>query len=130
MPDFTRLIGESGLNRQNDITINYIERQDESIEREFTEALAQGGGPDLIILSQDQFWQSKTKLIPIPYQSISERDFKEVFIEEGEIFLQTDGIYGLPFMVDPMVLYYNRDLLSSAGLAKPMAYWDEIYSSA
>jgi len=28
------------------------------------------------------------------------------------------------------VLYYNRDLLSAAGQARPIAYWDEIYKAA
>jgi hypothetical protein len=28
-----------------------------------------------------------------------------------------------------MVLYYNRDLLTSSAIAKPVAYWDEVYNS-
>ena len=32
-------------------------------------------------------------------------------------------IYGLPYSVDTLILYYNRDLLDSAGLATPPVTW-------
>lgn len=109
------------------LTVQYVEKSSDAIDQEFTEALATGVGPDLLILTQDKFWETKSKLVAIPYESIGERDFKETFVEEGELFMAEEGIYALPLVVDPMVLYYNRDLLSAAGEAKPVAYWDEIY---
>lgn len=110
------------------LNLVYVEKSSETIDKEFTEALASGQGPDLLITSQDRFLKNKSKLVAIPYDSVSERDFKEAFVEEGELFMTPEGIYGLPLIVDPLVMYYNRDLLSSAGEARPMAYWDEIYS--
>ncbi|MCR4279438.1 MAG: extracellular solute-binding protein [Candidatus Zambryskibacteria bacterium] len=110
------------------LSLVYVEKSSETIDKEFTEALASGQGPDLLITSQDRLLKNKSKLMAIPYESVSERDFKEAFVEEGELFMTPEGIYGLPLIVDPLVMYYNRDLLSSAGEAKPMAYWDEIYS--
>ncbi|MDO8602157.1 MAG: extracellular solute-binding protein, partial [bacterium] len=112
------------------MTINYTEKSAKTIETEFTEALAQGISPDLIIITQDKLWKEKPKLLIIPYGEISERDFKTTFIEEGELFLTSDGIYALPLSIDPLVLYYNRDLLSAAGQANPLQYWDEIYAAA
>ena len=61
---------------------------------------------------------------------MGERDFGNSFVEEGELFLTKEGVYGLPLAVDPLVLYYNRDLLSAAGEARPIAYWDEVYPMA
>ncbi|MEK7147881.1 MAG: extracellular solute-binding protein [Patescibacteria group bacterium] len=121
-------IYSTSLSQNKTISIKYFAKPSDELEAAFTEALAQGGGPDLIILSHDQYWKNRNKLIPIPYKSISERDFKNTFVEGGEVFLTTDGIYALPFSIDPMVLYYNRDLLSSAGISKPLTYWDEIYN--
>ncbi len=109
------------------LNIRYVEKAEETLESEWTEALASGSGPDLIILSQDQYWKNKSKLTAIPYQSVSEKNFKDTFVEAGEIYLSTEGTYGLPLIIDPLVLYYNRDLLSSAGIPKPLSYWDEIY---
>jgi ABC-type glycerol-3-phosphate transport system substrate-binding protein len=128
--DFNLLLNTSALNQDQSTVISYTEKSAESIDRDFTEALAQGGGPDLIIITQDRLWKEKSKLIIIPFGNISERDFKSTFIEEGELFLTTEGIYALPLSIDPLVLYYNRDLLSSAGQAQPLQYWDEIFAIA
>ena len=128
--DVHNLLGNSQLGQDSNITISYIEKPTETIVEEFTEALAEGRGPDLIIVTQDKFLEQKSKLVPIPYGSISERDFKNTFVEEGELFLAPEGVYAMPISVDPIVLYYNRDHLSSAGQARPIAFWDEIYLSA
>lgn len=128
--DFSLLLNTPTFSQDRTVLISYVEKSAETIETEFTEALARGMGPDLIILTQDKLWGNKAKLLVIPYVSISERDFKTTFIEEGELFLDEAGIHALPLSIDPMVLYYNRDLLSAAGQARPIAYWDEIYASA
>ncbi|MBI2065854.1 MAG: extracellular solute-binding protein [Candidatus Zambryskibacteria bacterium] len=128
--DFNLLSNASTLKQDQNLRVNYVEKSSETIETEFTEALARGTGPDLIIITQDKFLKNKPKLVPIPYASISERNFKTTFVEEGELFLDRNGIYALPLFLDPLVLYYNRDRLSSAGQAQPIAYWDEIYEAA
>ena len=130
MQDFSLLLNTPAISQDRAFTVSYVEKSAGTIETEFTEALARGVGPDLIILTQDKLWKNKSKLSIIPYESISERDFGTTFIEEGELFLDEEGIYALPLSIDPMVLYYNRDLLSAAGQARPIAYWDEIYKAA
>src|SRR3989344_9368796 len=115
--DFNVLLNNTAAIRDKKILIRYVEKPLDSLDQDFTEALAQGKGPDLLITTQDKFWKQKAKLLAIPYESISEGDFKNTFIEEGELFLTTEGIYALPLSVDPMVLYYNRSLLSAAGQA-------------
>lgn len=128
--DFDLLLNTPPFNQDRTIDIRYVEKPRETIETEFTEALAQGIGPDLIVITQNKFWKEKAKLTLIPYSNISERDFKTTFIEESELFLDPGGLYALPLSIDPLVLYYNRDLLSAAGQARPIVYWDEIYAAA
>lgn len=128
--EFDLMLNTTGLGQNPSEEIVYVEKPSESLGQEFTEALARGAGPDLIILTQDKFWKERPKLLAIPYDNFSERDFKMTFVEEGELFLSPEGAYALPLSIDPMVLYYNRDLLSAAGQARPIAYWDEIYAAA
>jgi ABC-type glycerol-3-phosphate transport system substrate-binding protein len=116
--------------RNTETSIQYRELSPATLQAAFTEALAVGEGPDLIILPQDEVWAARAKLTAIPYASVSERSFADAFAEGGETFLSASGIYALPLATDPLVLYYNRDLLSTAGIAKPLAYWDEIYAQA
>jgi len=125
--DFNSLLASGVLAQDKNFQVSYVEVPESSLEKEFTEALAEGSGPDLIVLRQDQLWKNKSKLLAIPYASVGEREFTDTFAESGEIYLMSDGIYALPLVSDPLVLYYNRDLLSAGGIAKPLAYWDEIF---
>lgn len=127
---FNRALNTDPFIKDKSIRVTYVEKSPSSLEADFTEALARGEGPDLIILTQDKLWKNRPKLTVISYENVSERDFKTTFVEEGELFLTETGTYALPLSVDPMVLYYNRDLLTRAGQASPIVYWDEIYAAA
>ncbi|OGI92499.1 hypothetical protein A3A09_02435 [Candidatus Nomurabacteria bacterium RIFCSPLOWO2_01_FULL_42_20] len=48
----------------------------------------------------------------------------------ADLYLDSRGILGLPVILDPMVMYYNRNLLDSAGVAKPPEFWDEFLTLA
>src|SRR3989344_3302539 len=54
--DFNILLNTPALIKDQTTTTNYVEKSAETIEVEFTEALARGTGPDLVILTQDKFW--------------------------------------------------------------------------
>jgi len=110
------------------VKITYQQKKETTFDRDLVEALASGVGPDVILLPQDLILRHKDKIYPIPYESLSVRDFKDRFIEEGELYLSDDGILALPLTVDPMVMYWNRDLLSAAGISRAPSFWDEFYS--
>lgn len=105
------------------IKYTYIPR--EIFQEELVEALASGQGPDLFILDQSYILRHWSKIAPISYEYMSRRNFMDTFIDEGELFLSNSGILGMPFAVDPMVLYWNRDIFAEKGFAKPPAYWDD-----
>jgi ABC-type glycerol-3-phosphate transport system substrate-binding protein len=128
--DFNELVNQAGLSSDKNISYIYVEKKIDTFDTVFTEALAEGKGPDLIIAPLENIWKNKNRLGLISYKSISESDFKNAFIEEGELFLVPDGIYAIPIQNDPMVLYWNRDLFSKASLSKPPVYWDEMYDFA
>jgi ABC-type glycerol-3-phosphate transport system substrate-binding protein len=90
------------------------------------EALAEGKGPDVIMVTDDRLVRHKAKLLQVEYTTFTERMFKDTFIESGEIFTDEKGIFGFPFLVDPLVMYWNRSLFTEAGLSQPPKYWDEL----
>lgn len=94
------------------------------------EAIAADRGPDLVILPHTAALSESDKLIPIPYRSVSRRSFQDTFVEASEIFLTESGILGLPFFIDPFVMYWNRTLYTNAGIARPVRYWDEFIDIA
>jgi len=109
------------------VKIVYIEKREVEFDRDLVEALASGVGPDIILLPQDLIIRHSDKIYPIPYESLSERDFKDRFIEEGELYLDESGILALPFTINPMVMYWNKDTLFSAGISRAPSFWDEFY---
>ncbi len=106
--------------------VEYRQIPEESFDSELVNAIAEGRGPDLIVLKSDSLVQHRAKLLPIPYSSITERDFKDTYIDGAEIFARTDGVYGVPFAIDPMVVYWNRDLFSSNGIAQAPTSWESV----
>jgi ABC-type glycerol-3-phosphate transport system substrate-binding protein len=108
--------------------VNYVERNPTTFDRELVEALASGTGPDAIILPEDLIVRYTNKIYTIPYAVFPELNFKETFIQEGELYLNSKGILALPFMIDPLVMYWNRDIFNNASITKPPVTWAEISS--
>jgi len=109
------------------VKINYVQKKPETINKEFVEDLARGKGPDIIMLSQDEILENSDKLSAISYQTLPEREFRNRFIEEGELFLRPNGVIAVPFTIDPIVMYWNRDIFKSALLASPPTLWADFY---
>lgn len=110
------------------VTIKYVEKNKATFSANFVEALAAGNGPDLFLISQDEILHNLNKIALIPYQTVTERDFKNTFIQEGEMFFRPEGIVALPLTVDPIIMYWNRDILTNAGIVAPPTRWGEFYS--
>lgn len=110
------------------IKFRYIEKNEATLDEEFTRALADGVSPDLLILPQNLLLKEQNRLLPINQESLSERDFKDTFIEGAELFWGDDGALGIPFSVDPLVMYWNRTLFTNVGLALPPETWDQFYT--
>ena len=127
---FSQIVSASGLDKNKLIQVQYVEKNPATFEQEFIEELASARGPDLFFLSHDLILRLKDKVFPIPFDSLSERDFKDVFIQGGEIYLAPSGSLGVPLVIDPMVMYWNRTIFSNAGLSVPPKHWSEFYDLA
>jgi len=119
---------QAGNNTYDSVTYRFL--PEEELMPELVEAIAAGRGPDLVVFPGEHLLSQSDKLISIPYNNISRRDFQDTYIQAGEVFLYADGIKGIPFTVDPLVMYWNRTLFSRAGIAQPPRYWDELSDMA
>ncbi|TSC67502.1 MAG: Uncharacterized protein CEO19_184 [Parcubacteria group bacterium Gr01-1014_73] len=125
MPETQIAAIKESLRDDETFKINYTEKRPELFYNNLIEALAAGNGPDLIIIPENLLRKLRSKIFTIPFETISERIFRDTYLDEGELFLTAEGAAALPFGVDPLVMYWNRDTFASAGLAKPPAIWDE-----
>ncbi len=117
----------SNLLYQKDKTLNlnYIEIPEETFKDTLTEALADGTQPDLILFPNDLLVSLSPRIQPVPFVTFPEAIFRQTYIEASESLITQNGLLGIPVANDPLVLFYNRDVLSNAGIAEPIQYWDE-----
>lgn len=113
---------------RSSLNVTYVEKDPKTFDRDFVEALALGAGPDAIFVPQNEIFRQKNKLFAIPFATISERQYKDTFIQGAELMLGREGIYSLPLFADPLVLYWNRDMYSDAGLAVAPKTWTDVAS--
>ena len=109
--------------------VEYYEIDEAGFNNQLVNAIAEGRSPDLIVLPHDQLVQLRSKLLPVPYETISERQYRDTYVDGAEIFARTDGVYAIPFAVDPLMMYWNRDLFASNGLAAAPTSWEEVVRS-
>ena len=110
--------------------VSYIEKDPATYHDQLINAMAAGTGPDLILLAHDELHSFEDKLLTIPYGMVSQTSFLNSFIDESQLFLTTEGELALPFIIDPLVMYWNRDLFASAGVALPPQFWNDFLTLA
>ncbi len=116
-----------GFNRANgNFTVKYEEKSADTFDNDLLEALAAGKGPDIFLISNELLFKYSDKIFTVPYQSYPLSVFKQNFLSAGDVFLSSKGILAFPLAVDPLMTYYNQNLLEAAGRAYPPATWEEI----
>ena len=76
----------------------------------------------------------KLKILPATIPGLKQplltiQDYKTNFVDVAfNDFVFNNQIYGLPLYVDTLALFYNKDILNSAGITRPPQDWDEFNS--
>ena len=106
--------------------VSYVEKDARSFDSELLNALAEGRGPDIVFIPHEKLIQTRSKIQPVSYDSFPKRDFQNLYIDGAEIFALSDGIYAYPVAIDPLVMYYNRDLLGTKNIINPPTTWEGV----
>lgn len=116
-------------NSNSKITIIYDQKDPATFDQDLIEAIAAGTPPDLILLPDDLVWRYQDKLTHIPFASLPAQTYQSTFISAADAFSASDGYVAVPWAADPLVMYYNRDLLQSVGLAQQPSTWPAFTNS-
>lgn len=111
------------------VNIIYTQKNPDTLSLNLLEALAGGTSPDLLVIPIEDVLTFKNRIVTIPFKNYPERTFKDNFIDEADLLKINDGYMGLPVAVDPIVMYYNRDHLNTAGIISVPKTWSEILAS-
>jgi len=109
------------------IKINYKNFGDDYVNyhREVIDALAAGRGPDIWSVHHTWLVRDKNLIAPCPENVMNINDFKASFVDAAIDDNIIDGvIYGIPFSLDTLALFYNQDLFNQAHIVSPPKDWE------
>src|SRR5690242_1285010 len=121
---FSNFIEKFKQDKNIQLKLKYTQKDPSTIDGDILEAIASGHAPDSILIPQQLMKRYLDKVYLIT--NIPARTFSDTFVQESDIYVTQNGIFALPFFIDPLVMYYNRDILSGAGIANPPKSWAEI----
>ncbi len=106
------------------VTYQYV--NPETFDTELVNALADGYAPDLLFIPHERLAQLQRRLRPISYESFPVADYRALYLDGASLFAYPEGIYALPVMVDPLVMYWNRNMLFNQQLLEPPQTWEAL----
>ncbi len=111
---------------RKDLNVTYVYKKSDTFDSDFIEAIADNKAPDLIFLSNSKILRLENKIQAIPYTQMPIPTFQERYVDAAKAFLAPEGVLGIPLLLDPVMMYWNRDLFTNAGIINPPKYWDEV----
>ncbi len=107
--------------------VRYVAFAQDQYYSRLLETFASGASnaPDLFLIDQAHFFEFENKVYDIS-ESLPPNQFTNDFVEAAEVFLVGGAVRAVPFSIDPLVLYWNRDLFANAGIAEPPTTWTEL----
>ncbi|MBI2482420.1 MAG: extracellular solute-binding protein [Candidatus Vogelbacteria bacterium] len=126
LPVMEPVINEVNKAAKKQFSINYVYKAPEQLESDLVEALTQGAGPDLLLFNDTMIIRQRNKLTPFDAKTYPLATFKNNFVEGAQIFIAPEGVLALPLTIDPLMLYYNRDLVTNAGIVRVPERWSEV----
>ena len=108
-----------------DPSFTYVEYPEQGFEQAILKAIAEGNGPDAIIFPDYMYFSQINKLLTIPNTTVTAQDYATTYLDISNKFTVQGGVKAFPILLDPLVMYYNVDLLKSEGILVPPKDWVE-----
>lgn len=119
------------FSRDTKIKALYVQIDENNFTERLLKAIATDTGPDAIIQRADWIKSNKSILAPLPSGTMSIRDYQNTYVEiASSIFIEGDSIFALPISIDPLVLYWNKDLFNASSLPLPPKNWDDVLATS
>jgi ABC-type glycerol-3-phosphate transport system substrate-binding protein len=113
--------------RQYGAGVKFYQKDITTYEKDLLDALAAGSGPDVFMINNAWLPRFKEKLTPAQPSQFSPQIIKDFYPQVVESdFVLDNKVWAVPLSVDTLALFYNRDLLDSAGIPFPPTTWEEV----
>lgn len=109
------------------IKISYEKMSPENYREKLVVRSKSGQGPDIFRFHNTWLPEIKEVVAPLPQSIMAKSEFEKTFYPVQQKDLKVDNYYyGLPLEIDGLVLVYNKNLFSKAGIAAAPTTWDDI----
>ncbi|HEX3099849.1 MAG TPA: extracellular solute-binding protein [Patescibacteria group bacterium] len=113
--------------KHTNVTFEYTKKNIDNYEPDLLNALAAGTGPDIYSINNTWVPRYMDKITPAPDKVFTVKDYKETFVDAmASDLIKDNKIYGTAMWVDSLGLYYNKDLMGTAGIAVPPKTWNQL----
>ena len=118
----------AAIEKQNEayMGVSYKEIADNEFDSTLINALADEKGPDVILVSHEHLVSLRSKIAPISYEKYPVVDFRTSYIDGAQIYALTDGLYAYPLMVDPLMMYWNKNIHATDNLLEAPKTWESL----
>lgn len=109
------------------VQFEFTKKNIDSYESDLLNALAAGNGPDIFSINNTWLPKYIDKINPAPDKTFTFKEYQDTFVDVMvQNFTKDQKVYGTAMTVDSLALYYNKDILGTAGIATPPKTWDEL----
>ncbi len=154
-PEDISLLTKAYTARHPKISINYRTFREDEYKQKLLEAWALGQGPDMFMIPSTKIREFMKFITPMPatmnspvqyqkgtikketvdevraYPGLTPSDIKNTFLDVVSNDVVIDNkIWGLPYSVDTLSVYYNREMLKNANIPLPAKSWEELIAQA
>jgi len=106
--------------------VTYRQVADDQFDNTLVNALADGEGPDVVLISHERLVDLRKRIQPISFEAFPLPDIRNLYIDGAQVFAMTDGLYAYPIAADPLLMYWNKDILSTDGFLEAPATWESL----
>lgn len=122
---FETLFGLYAQIRPN-LELTYQEVGEKDFRERLLSALAEGKGPDVVMIGSHDVAVFDNLLAPANPAQFPLSQFQTAFPTVAEQdFVQSGNIYAVPLFIDTLALFYNKDMFDQAGIAILPKTWEE-----
>jgi ABC-type glycerol-3-phosphate transport system substrate-binding protein len=119
-------IAELADSNQGYRSVTYKEFPEDTFDTELINALAEGKGPDVVLIPHEKIVELRNKIKPVSYDAMPLRDVQSGYVDGAQVFALSDGLFAYPLMVDPLMLYWNKNILASKNFLSAPATWESL----
>jgi ABC-type glycerol-3-phosphate transport system substrate-binding protein len=109
-----------------DLKVQYTEVPPDEMPGRLTTAIATGASPDMILYDDQHVMQYYPLVQTLSFAQYPESTYRSIYADAASVFVLPWTITAFPMAIDPLVLYYNKDLLVSGFESSPAGTWNEL----